>query len=122
MGHPVVAALLGLGAIGLAGMVVAMAWNVHVRQFRLAEMMASRHATVPADLSGPSGAALPSDAAVPAGIRDQVVNGTGHAGAGQGPPRARAPKIPLGPGPRLRSSSRDRTWCSSASRPATARG
>ena len=41
MGHPVVAALLGLGAIGLAGMVVAMAWNVHVRQFRLAEMMAS---------------------------------------------------------------------------------
>jgi hypothetical protein len=94
-GHPVVAALLGLGAIGLAGMVVAMAWNVHVRQFRLAEMMASRHATVPADVgvSGPSGAA------VPVGIPDQVVNGTGHAGADPGAALSEGAEGSAGPGP-----------------------
>ncbi len=40
--HPAVAALLGLGAAGLAGTVVAMAWNVHVRQIRLAEQLARR--------------------------------------------------------------------------------
>ena len=49
VGHPVVAALLGLAAAGLAGMVVAMAWNVHVRQFRLAELLARRQAAVTAD-------------------------------------------------------------------------
>ena len=31
-GHPAVAILLGLGAAGLAALVVAMAWSVHVRQ------------------------------------------------------------------------------------------
>lgn len=41
-GHPVVAALLGLGAAGLAGAVVAMAWSVHIHQFRLAELLARR--------------------------------------------------------------------------------
>jgi hypothetical protein len=40
--QPVLAALLGLGASGLAGGVVAMAWNVHVRQIRLAELLARR--------------------------------------------------------------------------------
>jgi hypothetical protein len=40
--QPVVAALLGLGATGLAGAVVAMAWSVHARQIRLAEMLARR--------------------------------------------------------------------------------
>lgn len=40
--HPAVAALLGLGAAGLAGIVVAMAWNVQVRQIRLAEQLARR--------------------------------------------------------------------------------
>jgi hypothetical protein len=41
-GHPAVAILLGLGAAALAGLVVAMAWSVHVRQFRLAELLARR--------------------------------------------------------------------------------
>lgn len=41
-GHPVVATLLGLGAAALAALVVAMAWSVHVRQFRLAEQLARR--------------------------------------------------------------------------------
>jgi hypothetical protein len=40
--QPVVAALLGLGASGLAGAVVAMAWSVHARQIRLAEMLVRR--------------------------------------------------------------------------------
>ena len=67
-GHPVVAALLGLAAAGLAGMVVTMAWNVHVRQFRLAELLARRQAVVTADLDTTAGARLP----------DYGVNGTGH--------------------------------------------
>ena len=40
--QPVLAALLGLGASGLAGAVVAMAWSVHARQIRLAELLARR--------------------------------------------------------------------------------
>jgi len=40
--HPAVAALLGLGAAALAGLVVAMAWGVQVRQIRLAEQLARR--------------------------------------------------------------------------------
>jgi hypothetical protein len=47
--HPAVAALLGLGAAGLAGVVVAMAWNVNARQIRLAEQLARRQFTVTAD-------------------------------------------------------------------------
>ncbi len=44
--HPVVAAVLALGAAGVAGGIVAMAWNVHVRQFRLAELLARRQFAV----------------------------------------------------------------------------
>ena len=40
--QPALAALLGLGAAGLAGAVVAMAWSVHARQIRLAELLARR--------------------------------------------------------------------------------
>jgi hypothetical protein len=43
--HPAVAVLLGLGAAALAALVVAMAWSVHVRQFRLAEQLARRQFT-----------------------------------------------------------------------------
>jgi hypothetical protein len=48
-GHPAVAVLLGLGAAGLAALVVAMAWSVHVRQIRLAELLARRQFTVTAE-------------------------------------------------------------------------
>ena len=41
-GHPVVAGLLGLGAVGLAAAVVVMAWSVHVHQIRLAELLGRR--------------------------------------------------------------------------------
>ncbi len=44
-GHPAVAVLLGLGAAGLGALVVVMAWNIHVRQFRLAELLARRQFT-----------------------------------------------------------------------------
>jgi hypothetical protein len=40
--QPTIAALLGLGAAGLAGAVVAMAWSVHARQIRLAELLVRR--------------------------------------------------------------------------------
>jgi hypothetical protein len=51
--QPVVAALLGLGASGLAGAVVAMAWNVHARQIRLAELLARRQYIVTGDAKAP---------------------------------------------------------------------
>ncbi len=47
--HPAVAGLLGLGAAGLAGVVVALAWNVHARQIRLAEQLARRQVVVTAE-------------------------------------------------------------------------
>ena len=46
-GHPVVAGLLGLGAVGLAAAVVVMAWSVHVHQIRLAEQLAPRQRVAP---------------------------------------------------------------------------
>ena len=73
VGHPAVAALLGLGASGLAAAVVAMAWNVHVRQIRLAELLARRQIIAPAEET----AEQPAEAAAPA-----AVNGGAHANGG----------------------------------------
>ena len=73
VGHPAVAALLGLGASGLAAVVVAMAWNVHVRQLRLAELLARRQIIAPAEET----AEQPAEAAAPA-----AVNGGGHRNGG----------------------------------------
>ncbi|MGA2827844.1 MAG: hypothetical protein ABSF03_17225 [Streptosporangiaceae bacterium] len=96
-GHPVVAALLGLAAAGLAGMVVAMAWNVHVRQFRLAEIMARRQVAAAADMETNAGeGAVAGPAGGPAG---HAVNGTGlpEAVAGEGAegPGAAGPASPV---------------------------
>jgi hypothetical protein len=90
-GHPAVAALLGLGAAGLAGAVVAMAWTVHARQIRLAEQLARRQFLVMAEPGaghhgGPAAAdtagrangtapATPGNGTVP------PAGGSGHAGA-----------------------------------------
>ena len=52
-GHPAVAALLGLGTAGLGGAVVAMVWNVHVRQIRLAELVARRSIPVATEVPAP---------------------------------------------------------------------
>ena len=78
--HPAVAALLGLGAAGLAGAVVAMAWNVHVRQIRLAERLTRREFIV----TGETG---PADGAADQGGGPQAADGAERAnGTGQVPP------------------------------------
>ena len=51
--HPAVAVWFALGAAGLAALVVAMAWSVHARQIRLAELLVRRQFLVIADAGGP---------------------------------------------------------------------
>ena len=68
--QPVLAALLGLGAAGLAGAVVAMAWSVHARQIRLAELLARRQFILTREPAAP----------------EQPVNG--HVGADAAPVQA----------------------------------
>jgi hypothetical protein len=97
--QPVLAALLGLGASGLAGAVVAMAWSVHVRQIRLAELLARRQFILTREPAAPeqpvNGHAGPEaalgqvqEALEPVGAREaqagQKAQGTqaGHAGNG----------------------------------------
>jgi hypothetical protein len=77
--HPAVAALLGLGAAGLAGVVVAMAWNVHTRQIRLAEQLTRRQIVVTRE---PGTAADPAERGgkrQAAGEGAEGVNGAGAA-------------------------------------------
>jgi len=131
VGHPAVAALLGLGASALAALVVAMAWNVHVRQLRLAELLARRQIIAPAE----EAAEHPAEAAAPA-----AVNGGGHRsgggngngggngggggngnGGGPGTAPSRRPGEPSAPGHRSWSSTARIPW-SPASRSATASG
>jgi hypothetical protein len=66
-GHPAVAGLLGLGAAGLAGSVVAMAWSVHARQIKLAEQLARRQVVVTADAGAAAGGGPVMSAPVPNG-------------------------------------------------------
>src|SRR5262252_9590033 len=47
VGQSVVAGLLGLGAAGVAGAVVAMAWSVHIHQIQLARHLARHEAAGP---------------------------------------------------------------------------
>jgi hypothetical protein len=77
--HPAVAALLGLGAAGLAGVVVAMAWNVHVRQIRLAEQLARRQFIVTAEAGTANGTANEASGPELALAELKGVNGTGPA-------------------------------------------
>ena len=75
-GHPAVAALLGLGAAGLAGVVVAMAWSVHVRQIRLAEQLTHRQLIVTGESDPPAGAAERGSGPQAAAEGTERVNGT----------------------------------------------
>jgi hypothetical protein len=50
VGQSVVAAILGLGAAGVAGGIVAMARTVHLQQIQLAERLARRDGSGPADI------------------------------------------------------------------------
>src|SRR5579859_3170443 len=88
-GHPAVAALLGLGAAGLAGAVVAMAWTVHTRQIRLAERLARRQFVTMVDpAAGQQGSPAPAPA--PAEATAGRVNGTGPASPANGAAPAQA--------------------------------
>jgi hypothetical protein len=54
IGQSVVAGLLGLGAAGVAGGVIAMAWSIHLHQIRLTGQLATQKATAPAENAGPA--------------------------------------------------------------------
>ena len=75
VGQSVVAAILGLGAAGVAGGIVAMARSVHLQQIQLAERLAGRDDSQPADIVEPPPAANGN------GATTQHSNGTtnGHA-------------------------------------------
>jgi hypothetical protein len=75
VGQSVVAAILGLGAAGVAGGIVAMARSVHLQQIQFAERLAGRDDSEPADIVEPPPAANGNGAAA------QHSNGTanGHA-------------------------------------------
>ena len=90
VGQYVAASFLGLGAAGVAGGVVAMAWSVHTQQIRLAERLARHQVTVPAD----------DAAGEPAHAPNGSGNGNGkagHAAGGNGSP-GHAGHVPS-PGP-----------------------
>ena len=74
--HPVVAGVLGIGAAALSGGVVAMAWNVHVHEIRLAAQLARRQLIV-TDAAGPAAGSGTSAGPAPAAEA---------AGAGPGAP------------------------------------
>ena len=78
--QPILAGLLGLGAAGLAGAVVAMAWSVHARQIRLAELLARRQFILTREPPAP----------------EQPLNG--HATTEAASPRSRKPWRRLGLG------------------------
>ena len=63
VGQSVVAAILGLGAAGVAGGIVAMARSVHLQQIQLAERLARRDDGEPADIVEPPPAANGNGAA-----------------------------------------------------------
>ena len=71
VGQSVVAGLLGLGAAGVAGAIVAMAWSVHIHQIRLARQLARREPAAPPD------DAVAAHAANGNGTLAHVANGNG---------------------------------------------
>jgi hypothetical protein len=82
VGQSVVAAILGLGAAGVAGGIVAMAWSVHVRQIQLAERLARRDGGGPGDTMTPAHAANGTNGN---GAAAQRANGTANGHAIEGP-------------------------------------
>ena len=90
VGQSVVAGLLGLGAVGVAGAVVAMAWSVHVHQIQLARLLTRREA------AGPAEDAVAAHAANGNGTLAHVANGNG---VPRPPDDAREPAPRSGPAP-----------------------
>lgn len=79
VGQSVVAAILGLGAAGVAGGIVAMARTVHLQQIQLAERLAGRDGSGPADIVESPHAANGN------GATAQHANGTTNGHAIEGP-------------------------------------
>jgi hypothetical protein len=98
---PAVAALLGLGATGVGGAVVAMAWSVHVHQIRLAEQLARRQLIVTQGT-----AAEQAPPAVPSHV--PAVHGHGSEAAVAKAPLARD-TVPKGAVPEARATNGART-------------
>jgi len=86
VGQTVVAGLLGLGAAGVAGAVVAMAWSVHIHQIQLARLFARR------ETAGTAEDAVAAHDANGNGTLAHVANGNGVShqpdDAGPAPPTA----------------------------------
>ena len=100
VGQSVAASFLGLGAAGVAGGVVAMAWSVHTQQIRLAERLARHQVTVPADDAAGEPAHAPNGSGNGNGKAGHAAGGNGspgHAASGNGSP-GRAGHVPS-PGP-----------------------
>lgn len=76
-GSQVVAGLLGLGAAGVAGAVVAMAWSVHAHQIRLAERLARRQLIVTSAADGAEAGSGAGAAAAQNGAAAGGRNGSG---------------------------------------------
>jgi hypothetical protein len=83
VGQSVVAAILGLGAAGVAGGIVAMARSVHLQQIHLAGRLAGRDDGEPADIVEPPPAANGN------GATTQQSNGTTNGHAIEGPDSVR---------------------------------
>ncbi len=71
-GQTVVAAILGLGAAGVAGGIVAMAWSLQLHQIQLAGRLARREDSEPAD---------PEDDELPMPAMNGYGHGNGHGNA-----------------------------------------
>ena len=126
-GHPVVAVLLGLGAAGLGALMVAMAWNIHVRQFRLAELLARRQFTGTAD-PRPAGDAVTGNGDTEAALQEAALQETAlqeaapQKAAPQKAARTGGPADPAARRPPRRSSLSGRTRWSPASKRVTGPG
>jgi hypothetical protein len=93
--HPAVAVWFALGAAGLAAVVVAMAWSVHARQIRLAELLVRRQFLVIADAGGPGRGLDEGGRGAPGGRRDGTEGAGELEGAAQ--PRPGQPEVIEGP-------------------------
>jgi hypothetical protein len=92
--HPAVAALLGLGAAGLAAAVVAMAWSVHARQIRLAERLARRQTLVIPDAGTPGQPGSPAAGEQAGRANGAASPGSGPAAPGNGTPSPGSGTLP----------------------------
>ena len=87
-GQTVIAAIMGLGAAGVAGGVIAMSWSLHLHQIQQASRLARREDSGPVASREDSGPAELADAVVPVHARNG--NGAPKAAAVNGAPSSPA--------------------------------